>query len=85
VPIEYCPVCGYGPFQQPYESFQDINGSYDICGCCGCEYGNDNTIEYYDKWVSEGCTWFRPEHKPKEWKLEEQIKFQIRPLPSIFE
>ena len=79
--IEYCPVCGWGPFVVPYESVEDLRSSFDICDCCGCEYGYDDNQAFYENWLSEGCTWFEPKAKPEGWLLDSQIKYQVRPWP----
>ena len=79
--IEFCPLCGWGPFKNTYESAQELRGSYDICECCGCEYGHDDDEDYYKEWVSKGCEWFEPELKPNDWSLENQKKHQVRPWP----
>ncbi|MCW8987861.1 MAG: hypothetical protein OQK75_09365 [Gammaproteobacteria bacterium] len=79
--ISNCPVCGYGPLSEPYKSSQELRRSYDICSCCGCEYGYDDDESFYNEWVNNGCNWFDKKEKPKEWVLESQIKNQIRPWP----
>ncbi|CCE22764.1 conserved protein of unknown function [Methylotuvimicrobium alcaliphilum 20Z] len=79
--IEYCPLCGWGPLEKPYESMEELWFSYDICDCCGCEYGLDDNEPYYEKWVSEGCRWLYPEAKPTGWRLQDQLQHQIRPWP----
>ena len=79
--INNCPICGYGPFNEPYESVQDLRRSYDICDCCGCEYGNDDTEQHYDAWVTNGCSWFNNKLKPFNWALEHQTNNIIRPWP----
>ena len=79
--IEYCPVCGWGPFEEAYESAQELRWSYDICDCCGCEYGYDDNEAHYEEWVSECCKWFESKLKPKDWSLESQAQHQVRPWP----
>jgi hypothetical protein len=79
--IEYCPVCGYGPFEQPYISANEIRQSYDICDCCGCEYGNDDNEAHYDEWIAKGCPWFNSCAKPKNWSVEKQQLYIVRPWP----
>ena len=80
--IECCPVCGYDDIGI-YKSYEELRCSYDICDCCGCEYGYDDNESHYDKWVNNGCKWFDKKEKPEGWALELQIKNQIRPWPSI--
>lgn len=78
--INHCPVCGFKT-DEKYPSIADIRLSYDICDCCGCEFGYDDNATYYDDWVKNGCEWFSPKSKPKDWCLEDQIHNQIRPWP----
>ena len=79
--INNCPVCGYGPFNEPYTSAQELRYSYDICDCCGCEYGNDDTEQHYDNWIKNGCSWFNSKQKPSNWSLQNQTNNIIRPWP----
>lgn len=74
-----CPVCGYDRLdERPY----DIIGepSFNICPCCGFEYGFDDmncgyTFESYrNKWINDGAKWFSKKEKPRNWNLEEQLK-----------
>jgi hypothetical protein len=73
-----CPVCGYPDLDEaPYDA--QSNPSYNICSCCGFEYGFDdgskkNTFkEFREKWIYEGCNWFTKEKKPIGWSLEKQL------------
>ena len=77
--IIFCPICGFGPFTEPYQSIQELRSSFEICDCCGCEYGNDDTESYFEKWKSDGGIWFDKKQKPKNWVLENQIGNIIRP------
>lgn len=74
-----CPICGYDKLDEcPY----DIAGepSFDICPCCGFEYGYDDmnsgfTFEQYrEKWIKDGCKWFDREGKPENWELNKQLR-----------
>lgn len=79
-----CPVCGYpGLDAPPYANIGAppyvVRGgppyalelgapSYDVCPCCGFEFGNDDdpgTVarglsfeEYRLEWIAGGCRWF---------------------------
>lgn len=73
-----CPVCGYdGLEEMPYD--QDGNPSYEICDCCGFEFGFDDDSEgisfeeYRKKWIEEGAEWFNPDMKPKGWDIKRQL------------
>ena len=73
-----CPVCGFPELTEPP---RDEHGtpSYEICPCCGFEYGVDDeqegqTVETYrTQWLTTGARWFCPEERPPLWSLEEQL------------
>ncbi|OFZ18859.1 MAG: hypothetical protein A2Z20_02535 [Bdellovibrionales bacterium RBG_16_40_8] len=96
-----CPCCGYdGLDTKPYKDIPNppypINltppysnhwgeGSYDVCLCCGFEYGLDDepgpglkpdSFESYLKnWVqNESCKWFEPKSKPTDWDIVKQLE-----------
>ena len=51
---------------------------FDICPCCGVEFGNEDYTEeslkeYRAKWISEGAHWFDPKLQPQNWSMQEQI------------
>lgn len=79
--IYYCPVCGYGPFSQAYGSVSEIRRSYEICDCCGCEYGYSDNLAHLEKWISEGCPWSVAKARPDDWSLDQQLSHAIRPWP----
>jgi len=78
--INHCPICGFKS-DEIYASVYELCCSYDICDCCGCEYGYDDDLAYYNDWIKSGSVWFNPKSKPSGWSLEVQIKNQIRPWP----
>lgn len=58
-----CPVCGYDKLTEaPYD--EDGMPSYEICDCCGFEFGFDDLSEgetyssYREKWICNGAVWF---------------------------
>lgn len=75
-----CPVCGYDKLNNP---IYDNNGfgTYEICVCCGFEFGVDdypNKEESYRiwrvNWIKNGCKWFSKHKKPdKDWNALSQI------------
>lgn len=86
-----CPVCRYDELQQaPYDA--DGNESFEICHCCGFEFGFDDihdghTFESYrDKWMIAGATWFYQQSKPEVWDLKQQLKKieRLQPMYSPF-
>ncbi len=50
-----CPVCDYAKLKGPASDFN-------ICPCCGTEFGNDDDershAELRDEWIAKGRTWF---------------------------
>jgi hypothetical protein len=57
--------------------------SYDVCDCCGYEFGYDDEpgtaepvtfVEYRTLWMKRGCPWFSPDKKPQGWMLESQLR-----------
>ncbi len=94
-----CPCCGYQELDRPpYErmglppwlghgtppySLRYGTPSYDVCACCGFEFGNDDEpgtappetfAAYLCRWIAGGCDWFTPNRKPEGWSLKEQLK-----------
>ncbi|MGH9136555.1 MAG: hypothetical protein ACRD0G_05840 [Acidimicrobiales bacterium] len=74
-----CPVCGYrGLAERPYN--ESGGGSFEICPCCGYEFGFDDDSEgtshqeYRRRWLADGAPWFDPEQKPDGWDLEVQLR-----------
>ncbi|WP_235591764.1 hypothetical protein [Pseudomonas syringae] len=73
-----CPVCGYPDLDEPaYDSFGCA--SYNICPCCGVEFGyDDSTIAHFqlrEKWISEGMQWWsKHQTKPDDWDPLKQLK-----------
>ena len=79
--ISHCPVCGFGPYSPPYSSADELRHSFDICPCCGCEYGYDDNEEHFDRWESTGCAWFTQSERPPDWNLSSQLMNIRRPWP----
>lgn len=94
----FCPCCGYGGLASPaYDRlvlpippaarppYELLFGapSYDVCACCGYEFGNDDnpgtgtpvTFQaYLAGWIADGMRWTVPEKEPVGWSLERQLK-----------
>jgi hypothetical protein len=93
-----CPCCGYfGLGLPPFERLLDPSlaqglkppygayfgsASYEICECCGFEYGYDDEPgsgaglsfeEYLKEWINAGCQWFTLGRRPNGWDLDEQL------------
>lgn len=72
-----CPVCGYTGLE---EAAYDEQGcpSFDICPCCGTEFGYDDHAEAHAelrrKWVEGGMRWWsRTTLPPPEWEPQKQL------------
>lgn len=94
----FCPCCGYGGLTSPaydnlilpisleaHPPYHLMFGtpSYDVCDCCGYEFGNDDNPgtgsavsfkAYLEAWISDGMLWFVREKQPINWSLEKQMK-----------
>lgn len=93
-----CPCCGYANLKySAYEKLQSILSvqgvkppyaqyfgapSYEVCPCCGFEFGNDDEPgtadpvsfgEYLSDWIRRGAEWFDPSACPSGWNLEKQL------------
>ncbi len=73
-----CPVCGFDKLKElPYD--QGNLPSYEICPCCGFEFGLDgvnNQIAFTDfrqRWIKNGANWFMPRLKPNNWDFKKQL------------
>jgi ribosomal protein L37E len=95
----YCPSCGYPelgapayqrigsppwfhPGPPPYEQWYG-NPSYEVCACCGFEFGNDDNPgtalpytfeEFRREWIAAGHQWFDESKRPAAWCAEEQFE-----------
>lgn len=73
-----CPVCGYpGLDEPPYD--EHGCASYNICPCCGTEFGyDDNNIAHAElrkRWISSGMRWWsKTTPKPADWDAERQLR-----------
>jgi len=73
-----CPVCGFDGLRQPFYN-KEGKPSYEICGCCGFEFGFDDSFKkesfysYRKEWLKKGANWFNPKLKPKNWNLQKQL------------
>lgn len=73
-----CRVCGFYIEDLPWGE-DDNSPTYEICPCCGVEFGNeDYTVEstksYRQKWIVEDLKWFDPKKRPDNWNNLEQFK-----------
>lgn len=73
-----CRVCGLRQ-DEPIWGEDGNSPSYDICPCCGVEFGyGDTTIDnckaIRKDWIAKGMKWSFPEEKPSNWSWDEQKK-----------
>lgn len=71
-----CPVCGLRSlYEHAYD--KNENPSFEICSCCGTEFGYDDFTKSHSvlrkEWMEKGCPWFNESKKPKDWNLENQL------------
>ena len=73
-----CPVCGYMGLDHPAYSESGC-ASYDICRCCGTQFGYDDANRSYEslraQWLVGGAKWWsdaRP--APNNWSAVEQLE-----------
>ena len=94
-----CPSCGYsGLVSPPYARMTAVpvadalpppysqhfgDPSYEVCACCGFEFGNDDDpgtcspasfSAYRAAWIADGAPWFDPSKKPAGWTLGQQLR-----------
>lgn len=77
--ISHCPLCGYA-FGADYTA-EELRFSFEICDCCGCEYGYSDNEQFFNAWVAGGCNWFSPRKRPPGWSLDAQLADILRPWP----
>ena len=76
--INNCRICGLYMLDAPW-GLDGVNPTYEICPCCGVEFGNeDYTLEsikeYRKNWLNNNVEWFEPKEKTNDWDLEMQLK-----------
>jgi len=73
-----CRVCGYDNDDFPWGE-DGKNPTYQICPCCGVEFGVDditpeNIQKFRNGWQKSNYKWFDRQMKPSDWSLEKQMK-----------
>jgi len=75
-----CPVCGYDKIVNPiYDS--NGQGTYEICPCCGFEFGSDDFPDkeqafknWRTHWIEKNYLWFSNyTKKPENWEPQKQL------------
>jgi hypothetical protein len=78
-PSASCRVCGFRYENDYYPWGEDGNSpSYDICICCGAEFGFDddtpeNVSAYRKKWIDAGTPFHSPSQIPTGWLPDEHF------------
>jgi hypothetical protein len=74
-----CPVCFY-------DKMPDVPKDYNICPCCGTEFGVDDELRNYTQlrqyWISTGAKWFFNE-APPTWNPWFQLSIAGVALPYV--
>jgi hypothetical protein len=74
-----CRVCGlFYPDFFPW-GYDGISPTYDICDCCGVEFGNEDysaesITSHRDKWIKNGAEWNKEQCRPTNWNIELQLE-----------
>lgn len=76
-----CPICGYDGLEEPPYIHNDVStGSFEICSCCGFQYGVDDLDrgitheEHRNQWIKKGFPWYSSVTlKPTIWNLQKQL------------
>ena len=69
---KYCPICGFDLDPDGVEK-SELEISYMICDCCGCEFGYDDNSTHRENWIKDGYPWFGDCEKPKNWNPKKQL------------
>ena len=72
-----CRVCGLEHTGFTW-GFDGAKPSFEICACCGVEFGNDDSTHEgvrraREKWMKSGYLWADPTRKPYGWQPDEQV------------
>jgi phosphoribosylanthranilate isomerase len=72
-----CRVCGLEQSEPPWGPAGE-SPTYDICACCGVEFGyQDFTLaavqKYRERWLASGAQWRDSTYQPHDWNLERQL------------
>jgi hypothetical protein len=73
-----CRVCGKIQSDPPWGE-DGRSPTFDICDCCGVEFGYGDctllaTKSFREKWLSSGAKWKYPKAKPSNWSFNDQMK-----------
>ncbi len=86
--MHLCPVCGFDRLAEPPYNAEG-GGSFEICPCCGFEYGFDDHGEgrthaaHRADWLERGAPWFDPDARPEGWDLQRQLEGVDRAVAAL--
>ncbi len=74
-----CHVCGYPDLLEPPWGEDGQSSSFDICPCCGVEFGYEDATEtallkYRQQWIFSNGKWRESDLKPSDWDMKEQLR-----------
>lgn len=75
--ICFCRVCGLR-FDDPPWGLDGQSPSFDICPCCGVEFGYEDCNHaairgYRDEWIRDGMNWNYKKSRPEFWDVTAQM------------
>jgi hypothetical protein len=74
-----CPVCYFGGLAEAPQE-------YNICDCCGTEFGSDDELRSHEQlrseWTARGARWFFHDPPPL-WNPWQQLANASAPLPYV--
>ena len=83
LPYSEMPAPPYGDMGDPPYIGRFGEASFGCCDCCGFEFGYDDDAgasgracsfrQYRQEWITRQMPWFRPEKRPADWSLVEQL------------
>lgn len=75
-----CPVCGYPRLTEPPRGTNG-GGSYEICPCCGFQFGYDDDdagitfSEWRARWIENNMAWWSgSQARPDGWDPAQQLR-----------
>jgi hypothetical protein len=76
--LYHCRVCGLG-FDEPPWGEDGKTASFDLCPCCGVEFGYEDATpvaarRYREEWLKNGAVWADPDAKPANFDLARQLE-----------
>lgn len=77
---QFCPVCGFGGPEGSRAPYDRYGGSFDICPCCGFQYGVTDDLKHETfeswrtKWIAAGAKWPARKQKPTNWDAAKQLR-----------